>query len=347
LNDVVDILNTVTSIIKTVSKDNLPVIEYKSHLKPYWTPELTRLSKEDKHLMREWKEAGRPRDDNSDIWRRYKDAKHTFQREHRRRKNDFKDGEVEEFDRVGEMDNRVFWYFVNRRKPKKRKKAKPVRDDSGRLIVDEKEAIIEWEGYCKKLFTPQENDKFDEPHKTWIEDLVNRVIPTTLQVSEAYTREYSLQDVSKICKGLKVKKAPGWDKLDPEHWKYGGNNLWLLLTVIVNAINRLECIPIHMKRGVIVPIEKPEKDSTYKDNNRCITLGPVVCKIWEKLLMLRFVPWVKHKGIIDELQGCSHQECSSLHTNWLLRETVSYNVERGSDVYMIYWTSKQFLVVFG
>ncbi len=51
--------------------------------------------------------------------------------------------------------------------------------------------------------------------------------------------------------------------------------------------------------------------------------------------MVRFMPWSRQQKVIDELHGCSHQRCSSLHTSCLVRETVSYNLERGSDVYVV------------
>lgn len=41
-----------------MSEKNLPFIKYKSNLKPYWTTELTRLSKEENRLIKEWKAAG-------------------------------------------------------------------------------------------------------------------------------------------------------------------------------------------------------------------------------------------------------------------------------------------------
>ncbi len=50
--ELISLLSEVTRDIWKVSEENLPIIKYKSHLKPYWTPELTRLSKEDKILMK-------------------------------------------------------------------------------------------------------------------------------------------------------------------------------------------------------------------------------------------------------------------------------------------------------
>ncbi len=79
---------------------------------------------------------------------------------------------------------------------------------------------------------------------------------------------------------------------------------------------------------------KAGKDHTYKDNNRGITLCPFAAKIWELSLLSRFEQWVKKKKLIGELQGASHEKCSSLNTSWLLRETISFNIERGSSVYV-------------
>ncbi len=121
-------------------------------------------------------------------------------------------------------------------------------------------------------------------HKALIEIQINEVIPTVLIEEEAYRAEYTMNDVDKVCKDLKVRKASGWGRVDPEHWKYGGQIICQLLTVIVNCIYRIEFVPLHLKRGVIVPIDKPGKDSTYKGSNRCITIGPLIGKIWEKYL---------------------------------------------------------------
>ncbi len=130
---------------------------------------------------------------------------------------------------------------------------------------------------------------------------INEVIPTVLREGETYHAEYTMSYVNKVCKDLKVRKASGWDRVDPGHWKYGGQILCQLLTVIVNCINRSESVPLYFKCGVIFPIDKTNKDSTYKDNNRCIVIGPLIGKIWEILLMVRFMAWTKQQNVIDEL----------------------------------------------
>ncbi len=66
---------------------------------------------------------------------------------------------------------------------------------------------------------------------------------------------------------------------------------------------------LHFKHGVIVPIDKPGKDSTSKDNNRSITIGPLIGKTWEKLLMVRFMSWARQQKVIDELQNVVTRDC--------------------------------------
>ncbi len=59
-----------------------------------------------------------------------------------------------------------------------------------------------------------------------------------------------------------------------------------------------------------------------------------MANVWTLSLLSRFEPWVKKKKMIDELQGTLHQKCSSLSTSWLLKETISYNIEQGSSMFI-------------
>ena len=65
-----------------------------------------------------------------------------------------------------------------------------------------------------------------------------------------------------------------------------------------------------------------------------ITLLPVLGKIYEKVLYKRYRPWAKQKRIICDLQGTDQDHCSSMHTAWLLRETIACSRENGKSVYV-------------
>ena len=89
-----------------------------------------------------------------------------------------------------------------------------------------------------------------------------------------------------------------------------------------------------MRRGLIVPVPKGDKDKSNQDNYRGITLMSVVRKIYEKGLLEKISDWVKQGKIIDDLQGASQLKCSSKDTNWLLRETIAHSQEDDLPVYV-------------
>ncbi len=162
--------------------------------------ELTRLSRGQKKIMWEWRAAGQPRGYDSDVYRRYKDAKHTFQREKKRAKHEHERGYVQEVKDAGEIDIIAFWCAYNKMKRKIKKKTMPIRDDTGKLLVDEKEINKELESYFKVLLNPKAPHDFDQDHQAWIESEIQNNVPQNLTEGNAYTKVYTVGDIEKIGK---------------------------------------------------------------------------------------------------------------------------------------------------
>ncbi len=78
----------------------------------------------------------------------------------------------------------------------------------------------------------------------------------------------------------------------------------------------------------MVPVQKGHGNSRLKDNNREIKIGCSFAKLYEKMVVKRWEGWANQNWVIDELQGANQSSCSSLHSSWLLREAISYNIER-------------------
>ncbi len=134
---------------------------------------------------------------------------------------------------------------------------------------------------------------------------------------------------------MKRGKVPGWDMIDPEHVLFGGEALCHVLTTIFNQITDKESLPSHFKKDVVVPVPKGHcKNSRLKDNNCGITIGCSFAKLYEKILVKGLEGWANQNGVIDELQGANQRSCCSLHSSWLLREAISYNIERQSIVWV-------------
>ncbi len=124
VDDIEQLLSDLTDTMTKISKENVPISKFNPNLKSYWNMELTCLSRGQMTIMWEWRAAGWPRGYDSEVYRRYKDAKHTFQREKRRDKHEYERGYVQEVEDEGKIDIRAFWYAYNKMKRKIKKESK-------------------------------------------------------------------------------------------------------------------------------------------------------------------------------------------------------------------------------
>ena len=105
-----------------------------------------------------------------------------------------------------------------------------------------------------------------------------------------------------------------------------------LLTHFFNAMLHLEWRPPALKRGIIIPIPKGNKDCTIPSNNRGITLMPTLGKLYDSTLLLRADHWFQVN--LDGQQGANRPRVSCLETALVLHETIAYNTSRDSTVYV-------------
>ena len=76
-------------------------------------------------------------------------------------------------------------------------------------------------------------------------------------------------------------KTPGLDSIVLENLKCGGPILTSTVTSIVNYMISEEIIPSQYKGVLIVPTPKWNRDRTFQDNNRGMTLLTVFFKLRE------------------------------------------------------------------
>ncbi len=114
--------------------------------------------------------------------------------------------------------------------------------------MDEKEINKELESYFKVLLNPKDPHDFEQDHQAWIESEIQNNVPQNLTEGNAYTKVYTVDDLENIVKNLKERNTLEWDQIDPEHWMFGGKMVYQLITVVINGINRLEYVPMHIKK---------------------------------------------------------------------------------------------------
>jgi len=128
----------------------------------------------------------------------------------------------------------------------------------------------------------------------------------------------TLNEISEVCKviqSLQLGQAPGPDKIQPEHLRYGGSALVYHLTTLLNLIVELEYIPQIFQQGLIVPIPKShDKDPFNPSNYRGITLLSTIAKVFEKTILLRLQA-ADIPDLLHPLQGGFKPGISCLHTS--------------------------------
>ena len=177
----------------------------------------------------------------------------------------------------------------------------------------------EWTEYFRNLFAETVDPSWDSNFRREVDEFVENVnvshvnfIPTVDPITA--------QEVSKQISIMPNGKSPGYDNISIEHYRYAGDNVIKCVTWIINYVIFTGEIPKYCKKGILIPIPKAGKDSAYKDNNRGLTLMPVVYKIIEKVMIERESPWLHDPSVISAIQSGGQLSCSSLHTSFLTQE---------------------------
>ncbi len=329
VHDIDAVYNELVSCIKHVDA-HLPKSKFKKAYKPCWTERLSQLVKEKKSAWKAWSDHGKPRDPLNPLWQAYKESKRSLRRELRWHSNQQDSKFAQEVVNADGMDQDYFWSLINRRRSKKNTLVHPFQKTDGSVLTDMKDIRTAWGVYYKDLYTPKDTG-YNQAFKEQVDSVMDGVDLKPQDNSVILHVPITKQEVEKVIKKLKNKKAAGPDGIQAEHVKMGGASVVHLLTDLCNAMVAREHRPSSMKRGFIVPIPKGRKDSSLPDNNRGITLISVICKIYDSILVTRSNDWFQE--VLDDLQGAKHKHCSSIHTSLILREAIAYCTERGNTVY--------------
>ena len=308
---------------------NMIQVKKPQYLKPYWNKELTQLAKNKKQTKWKWKQ----NQQDNQLELTFKEAKRKFRKAQRHAEREYERRKIRDIAAYNELDQSQFWYLVNKRK-QKRSAVHPIKLKDGNIVCEPEQLCREWINYFQKLYTPNTKGHFNEEFKVQIEDELQQMIEESQNRNTNLT-PFKNEDIENICSTLKTKKAPGYDGIAAEHFKFAGPKCMEIVAKIFNSICVIERAPIQFKRGVLIPIPKGDKDRSLQDNHRGITLLQTMRKMFEKGLLKKNVSdWVKSGKVIEDLQGANQESCSSLETNWLVRETIHHYTEQNTKVYV-------------
>ena len=237
---------------------------------------------------------------------------------------------MNELNKTEEIDLKYFWHLMSRRKLKI---ITPISNEDGEIITDPTQIQKEWNKYYEKLYSECDDD-YDNEFKEKVEREVQHIENSLKRDHlESYLTggPITLKDTDEIIKTLPNNKAAGYDMMSSEHLKHSGVVVKSIVTWLLNGIIKLSEIPARLKKGLIISIPKPEKDSLIKDNNRGLTLLPTIYKLLEKVIIKRESAWVDET--ISPIQSCGKDHISCTHTSFLVQQAVTTNINRGRSVF--------------
>ena len=140
-----------------------------------------------------------------------------------------------------------------------------------------------------------------------------------------------INDVKEAIANLKLGKSDGEEGLVSDHFINGTMQLQVLITCLFNCMLVHGVCPDTMSCGTMIPIPKDKRKSLdCSDNYRAITLGSIVSKILDSVIML------KEKSALStsDLQFGFKKKSSTSHCTLAMLETISYYNFQKSDVYV-------------
>lgn len=172
----------------------------------------------------------------------------------------------------------------------------PIRDSNNKWARNDQEKADMFSNHLKNVFTPFPSTISQADEKE-IEDFLDSPFQMELPIDKFQTRE-----IKSIINELHVKKAPGFDLITSKILKELPEKGIKFITILFNAIIRLEYFPDQWKVAQIKMINKPGKNGIDVLSYRPISLLPILSKLFEKALIRRIKPILIDKKLIPDHQ---------------------------------------------
>ena len=146
--------------------------------------------------------------------------------------------------------------------------------------------------------------------------------PTLSHVIDALDAEIRPAEVKIALLDMKNNKAPGWDGLPMEFYKYAPMLLGPILARLFSFLYEKVLYPQTWALSIIQPIFKKKGSPNDPDNWRGITLLPSIAKIYTKILCSRLRGWVLENKLICENQAGFRPGYSTIDNCFILRTLI-------------------------
>ena len=327
-----DVLQKLTTAMVSLG-DGLQTNKFNKNIKPYWTERLDELAENKDQTRATWTQQHGNEERDNEAFKLFKDSKREFRRQKRIEVRKYDVKEMNDLNKTGEIDMKYFWWLVSRNKIKI---VSPILSEEGEILTDPRKIQREWNEYYMKLYEESEEEeaRYDNDFREFVLGEIPKIEAEMKRISQGnYITggPITMEDIEKIIKALPKGKACGYDRVSSEHVIYSGLTTKSIITWLLNGMIKYAEIPQRLKKGLIVSIPKPNKETLIKGNNRGLTLLPTIYKILEKIIMYRENEWIQNT--ICPVQSCGKEHVSCLHTSFLVQQAVTMNLNNGRSVH--------------
>ena len=277
----------------------------------WWNEEVQKTIKAKKEAKKRWDASGLEYDKNS-----FKLANKEAKRAVARAKAQAWDQIYETLDTSGGMKD---LYKIAKARDKATKdftQIRQIKDDQGKVLLDEGKIKERWEIYFEKLLN-------EENPRMVFEDGVPNLGTTTM---------ISREEVENALKKMKTGKATGPDGVPVEAWKCLGQEGVDILLDLMQKIYKQEKMPDQWRDSVVVPIHKGKGDIQDCGNYRGIKLIPHTMKIWEKIIEKR----LREETSIGEGQFGFMPGKSTTDAIFVLRQVMEKHREKQKGLHVVF-----------
>lgn len=275
----VDVANKVyEDVVCALRNADVCIVKKKRNFfKWWWDLSLEEYKNNSINAFNIWKAAGKPTQGN--LFSAMKKSKMIYKRQIKLNKsNEAKATSLQLTDSLLCNDGSTFW--------KTWKVKFPTKSNISQCVdgaVDSKDIANKFAEFFKATYTPNN----PSTHSGFEDDFHAAFSSYTGSQFDSMFFDISVIEVA--CSKLTLGKATGLDGISSEHILYAHPILLACFVKLFNLFLSAGYVPKAFGSGIIIPLLKDSNlDNTVCDNYRGLTLSPVISKVFEHCLLLRF-----------------------------------------------------------
>ena len=201
--------------------------------------------------------------------------------------------------------------------------------------INEAWSFINQERKNKKYVKPAVEDEVLMNYFKELLDGTNTPDPDEVTQTKVFNESVQLEELQKVIRNLKHKKAAGPDDIRAEAFKAGLNILGLEFLEILNSCINGGPMPENWRDTRYWPIHKKGKRDVAQ-NYRGIAISNIGAKIWSQILCNRLTEEVEEKGLLPETQSGFRKGRSTIDNIYILNAFAQDRLENGGNMFALF-----------